>query len=95
MEMLLDIRVRPYYLHQLDRVCGTAHFRVPVETGLCIMRHLRGRLPGMGIPHYMLDPPGGGGKVPLTPNYVLRKDKKAWIIKNFEGRQFTYASETD
>jgi lysine 2,3-aminomutase len=90
MEMLLVRRVRPYYLHQLDRVDGTAHFRVSPETGLAIMRRLRGRLSGMGVPHYMVDLPGGGGKVPLTPEYVVEKHADHWIVRNFTGERFVY-----
>ncbi|MDL2329047.1 KamA family radical SAM protein, partial [Desulfosarcina sp. OttesenSCG-928-A07] len=82
MEMLLVLRIRPYYLHQLDRVSGTAHFRVPLEKGIAIMRHLRGRLSGMGVPHYMVDIPGGGGKIPLTPDYVVEKHADDWVLKN-------------
>jgi len=90
MEALLAMRVRPYYLHQLDRVPGTAHFHVPVAAGIRIMDHLRGRLSGMGVPHYMVDLPGGGGKVPLTPEYVVARQRDPWIIRNFEGRLFRY-----
>ena len=93
METLLALRVRPYYLHQLDRVYGTAHFRVPLDTGLSIMRHLRGRLSGMGVPHYMLDLPGGGGKVPLTPDYVAEREQRRWIFRNYQGRRFAYPLE--
>jgi lysine 2,3-aminomutase len=93
MERLLSMRVRPYYLHQVDRVCGTAHFKVPLETGLSIMAHLRGRLSGMGVPHYMVDLPGGGGKVPLTPDYVVEKHPDHWTLRNFEGRIFSYPRE--
>ncbi|BBO69320.1 lysine 2,3-aminomutase [Desulfosarcina alkanivorans] len=90
MRGLLAIRVRPYYLHQLDRVRGTGHFHVPVATGLQIMDALRGHLSGMGVPHYMVDLPGGGGKIPLTPNYVVDKHPGRWTIRNFEGRHFNY-----
>ncbi len=92
MEKLLAIRVRPYYLHQLDRVQGTGHFHVPLSTGLLIMDRLRGRLSGMGVPHYMVDLPGGGGKVPLIPEYVTRRGNDTWTIRNYEGRHFTYKS---
>ncbi|BBO90388.1 KamA family radical SAM protein [Desulfosarcina ovata] len=91
METLLTLRVRPYYLHQLDRVCGTAHFRVPLEKGLAIIQHLRGRISGMGVPHYMIDLPGGGGKVPLTPEYVVAQHADHWILRNFENRPFRYS----
>lgn len=68
---LLKIRVRPYYLHHLDQARGTAHFRVPVERGLKIIAAMRGRVSGLGIPHYVVDPPGGQGKVPLLPESLL------------------------
>ncbi len=69
---LLKIRVRPYYLHQMDLVAGTGHFRTRVETGLRIIGALRGRVSGLAIPHYVIDLPGGKGKVPLLPETVER-----------------------
>jgi lysine 2,3-aminomutase len=69
---LLKIRVRPYYLHHLDQARGTAHYRVPVERGLEIIAAMRGRVSGLGIPQYVVDPPGGQGKVPLLPENLLR-----------------------
>ncbi len=69
---LLKMRVRPYYLHHLDQAHGTAHFRVPVECGLEIIAALRGRISGLGIPQYVVDPPGGQGKVPLLPENLLQ-----------------------
>ncbi len=68
---LLKIRVRPYYLHHLDQARGTAHFRVPVERGLEIIAAMRGQVSGLGIPQYVVDPPGGQGKVPLLPENLL------------------------
>lgn len=68
---LLKIRVRPYYLHHLDQARGTAHFRIPVERGLQIIEEMRGRIAGLGIPHYVIDPPGGEGKVPLLQDNLL------------------------
>jgi len=68
---LLKMRVRPYYLHHLDQARGTAHFRVPVERGLEIIAGLRGQVSGLGIPQYVVDPPGGEGKVPLLPENLL------------------------
>lgn len=68
---LLKMRVRPYYLHHLDQVHGTAHFMVPVERGLELVASMRGKLSGLGIPHYVIDPPGGQGKVPLLPENLL------------------------
>ena len=68
---LLKMRVRPYYLHHLDQARGTSHFRVPVESGLEIMAGMRGQVSGLGIPQYVVDPPGGEGKVPLSPETLL------------------------
>ncbi len=65
------MRVRPYYLHQLDQARGTGHFRVPVERGLEIIEAMRGQVSGLGIPQYVVDPPGGEGKVPLLPENLL------------------------
>jgi lysine 2,3-aminomutase len=90
MNGLLGIRVRPYYLHQLDRVRGTGHFHVPVSTGLAMMDGLRGHLSGMGVPHYMVDLPGGGGKIPPTPDYIVDKRAGYWVVRNYEGRHFNY-----
>ncbi len=90
METLLCIRVRPYYLHQIDRVPGTVHFRVPVEKGLELMASLRGRLSGMAMPHFMIDLPGGGGKIELVPEAIVEKNTGHWIIRNFQGRRFHY-----
>ncbi len=69
---LLRMRVRPYYLHQMDLACGTGHFRTRVEQGLEILRLLRGQVSGLAIPHYVIDLPGGKGKVPILPDYVER-----------------------
>jgi lysine 2,3-aminomutase len=69
---LLRLRVRPYYLHQLDQARGTGHFRVPVERGLELLAAMRGRISGLGIPHYVVDPPGGEGKVALLPENLLQ-----------------------
>jgi len=70
---LLKMRVRPYYLHHLDQARGTSHFRVPVERGLEIIAGMRGQVSGLGIPQYVVDPPGGEGKVPLLPENLLEK----------------------
>jgi lysine 2,3-aminomutase len=70
MKGLLKIRVRPYYLHHMDLVQGGGHFRTPVETGIEIIRALRGPVSGLAIPHYVIDLPGGKGKIPVTPEYV-------------------------
>jgi lysine 2,3-aminomutase len=90
MVRLLEIRVRPYYLHQLDRVPGTAHFQVPVARSIRLLEALRGPLSGMGVPHLMLDLPGGGGKVALTPDAIVQRGAKQWRIRNWQGEVFTY-----
>jgi len=79
MRNLLRIRVKPYYLHHGDPVCGAAHFRTSIEKGLEIMRSLYERMPGIGIPQYVIDLPKGGGKIPLIPDYVLKKEQPASV----------------
>jgi lysine 2,3-aminomutase len=76
---LLRLRVRPYYLHHLDHVQGTDHFRTTVEEGLAIMRTLRGPLTGMAVPHYVIDTPGGHGKIPLLPDYLQKRGGRLWV----------------
>lgn len=80
---LLKMRVRPYYLHHLDQARGTAHFRVPVECGLKIIAAMRGRISGLGIPQYVLDPPGGQGKVPLLPGNLLEVGDAVKVRTNY------------
>jgi lysine 2,3-aminomutase len=87
---LLTMRVRPYYLHQADLTRGTDHFRTSVDTGLRIMQYLRGRISGMAIPSYVVDLPGGGGKVPLLPEYIVQKNKDQVVCINYRGKQYTY-----
>ena len=69
-ERLLELRIRPYYLHQMDLTRGTAHFRTRLEDGIAIMAQLRGTLSGLAMPHFVVDLPGGHGKIPLVPEYV-------------------------
>jgi lysine 2,3-aminomutase len=90
MEALLCIRVKPYYLHQIDRVPGTAHFQVPIDRSLDLMAGLRGRLSGLAMPHFMIDLPGGGGKMELLPESIIQKSPDYWLIRNFQGRIFRY-----
>ncbi len=87
---LLKIKVRPYYLFQCDEVQGTEHLRTPVETGLKIIQGLRGFTSGLAIPHFVIDLPEGGGKVPLQPDYVLAKTGAEMIIRNYAGHIFRY-----
>jgi lysine 2,3-aminomutase len=87
---LLRIRVRPYYLYQCDPIPGSSHFRTPVEKGLEIIRGLRGHTTGYAVPTFVIDAPGGGGKIPLLPDYVTARDEIGWTLSNYEGRTFTY-----
>ena len=95
MRMLLKNRIRPYYLHHADPVQGTRHFRSRIETGLHIMRELLGRISGMGVPQYMIDLPGGGGKIPLLPEYVRQISKDRLLVENYEGAVFEYQLPDD
>ena len=90
---LLKIRVRPYYIYQCDPVKGTAHFRTPVATGIQIIEKLRGHTTGYAVPTFVVDGPGGGGKIPLMPNYVVSVKDGVWTLRNFAGKLFTYREE--
>ena len=89
MQKLLTIRVRPYYLHQIDLVKGTSHFRTSVEQGLKIMARLRGHTSGMAIPYYAIDLPGGKGKVPILPDDVKRQGQTL-LLRNYLGEVIEY-----
>ena len=89
-EGLVRLRVRPYYLHQCDPIVGSAHFRTPVARGQEIMRKLHGRTTGFAIPMYMLDAPGGGGKVPIGPNFIEGREGDELLIRNYEGNRYRY-----
>ncbi|MEJ5299684.1 MAG: KamA family radical SAM protein [Thermodesulforhabdaceae bacterium] len=91
--LLLKHRVRPYYLLQMDLMKGTAHFRTPVSRGLEILQALRHRLSGIGIPHFVVDLPGGGGKVPLVPSAIVDVTEKELILRNRLGRLSAYPLE--
>ena len=82
---LLQMRVRPYYLYQLDAITGSSHFKVEIEKGIEIIRGLQGHTSGYAIPQYVIDAPKGGGKIPINPNYVERVSKDEIVLKNFEG----------
>jgi lysine 2,3-aminomutase len=87
---LLLMRVRPYYIYQCDLAQGISHFRTPVETGLDIIENLRGHTSGLAVPTFVIDGPGGGGKIPLQPNYVVNHEGKKWQLRNFRQDQCTY-----
>jgi lysine 2,3-aminomutase len=90
MQGLLKIRVRPYYIYQCDPILGSAHFRTPVNKGLEIISGLRGHTSGYAVPHYVIDAPGGGGKIPLLPEYFVGRDKGDVLIRNYEGNIYRY-----
>jgi lysine 2,3-aminomutase len=95
MQKLLMCRVKPYYLYQCDLIAGSAHLRASVRKGLEIMEGLRGHTTGYAVPQYVIDAPGGGGKVPVNPEYVLSRSPGRVIIRNFEGRIFEYPEADD
>lgn len=88
--MLLMMRVRPYYLFQCDMSQGISHFRTPIEVGLNIIEKLRGHTSGMAVPHYVIDAPGGGGKIPLVPQYIKSQDKEKIVLRNYANKEFIY-----
>jgi len=87
---LIRMRVRPYYLYQCDPIVGSRHFRTPVEKGLEISQGLRGHTTGYAVPTYVIDAPGGGGKIPLMPETVVGRDGTDLLIRNYEGGIFRY-----
>lgn len=91
---LLKIRVRPYYLYQCDPVTGTSHFRTPVSRGVEIIEALRGHTTGYAVPTFVVDAPGGGGKVPMNPNYVLEHADGVLTLRNYAGNQYTYHEDS-
>jgi lysine 2,3-aminomutase len=94
-QKLLMCRVRPYYLYQCDLISGSAHLRTSVRRGLQIMDQLRGHTTGYAVPQYVIDAPGGGGKVPINPGYVLSHNNDRVVIRNFEGKVFEYPEAND
>jgi len=91
---LLRMRVRPYYLYQMDLITGGAHFKVDVRKGIEIIQALRGHTTGYAVPQYVIDAPGGGGKVPINPDYVEEITDAAIVFRNYEGNTFRYPLKT-
>jgi lysine 2,3-aminomutase len=87
---LLRMRVRPYYLYQCDPIPGSSHFRTPVEKGLQIIQGLRGYTTGYAVPTYVIDSPGGGGKIALLPEHVVGRDGDDLLLRNYEGKVYRY-----
>jgi lysine 2,3-aminomutase len=90
MHELLKARVRPYYIYMADQVAGGEHFRTTVQKGLEIIKALRGWTSGLAVPQFVIDSPGGGGKVPLLPEYVEEINDDEVIFRNYEGKRFSY-----
>ena len=94
-QKLLMCRVKPYYIYQCDLISGSAHLRTSVRKGLEIMEKLRGHTTGYAVPTYVIDAPGGGGKVPVSPEYVLSRNADRVVIRNYEGKIFEYPEAAD
>lgn len=90
MHELLKIRVRPYYIYQCDPIIGSKHFRTPVSVGINIMEHLRGHTTGYAVPTYVIDAPGGGGKIPIGPNYIISRENGKTELRNYAHDKYTY-----
>lgn len=87
---LLMCRVRPYYLYQCDLIEGSSHLRTSIDKGIGIIQGLRGHTSGYAIPQYVIDGPGGGGKIPINPDYIVKQDAQGVTLRNYEGKQFHY-----
>jgi len=90
MQKLLQVRVRPYYLYLCDLVKGAEHFRTNIETGLKIIRAIQGYTSGLCLPHLVIDSPGGGGKIPILPEYVKKITKEKIVLMNYKGKEYEY-----
>jgi lysine 2,3-aminomutase len=90
MHRLMMARVRPYYIYMCDQVAGAEHFRTSVQSGLNIMKALRGWTSGLAIPYFVIDAPGGGGKIPLLPEYVESISDDEVVLRNFRGERYVY-----
>jgi lysine 2,3-aminomutase len=95
LQKLLMCRVKPYYLYQCDLISGSAHLRTSVREGVGIMESLRGHTTGYALPTYVIDAPGGGGKVPVNPEYILSHNADRVVLRNYEGQLFEYPEAPD
>jgi len=91
---LMQIRVKPYYLYQCDPIAGSSHFRTTVRQGIEIIRGIRGFTSGYAVPHYVIDAPGGGGKIPISPDYIQGSTDGKLILKNYEGKTYEYPDDS-
>jgi lysine 2,3-aminomutase len=87
---LVRHRVRPYYLLQMDPVSGTAHLRTPVQAGIDLMEQLQGRLSGIALPKLIMDTPGGFGKIPIGPDYIVERKEGSTLVRTPRGNQVEY-----
>jgi len=94
MQELLALRVKPYYIYQCDLSEGISHFRTPVEKGIEIIESLRGHTSGLAVPEFVIDVPGGGGKIPVGPHYLISQSDKKVVVRNYEGFISTYPQPT-
>ncbi len=92
---LVKIRVRPYYIYICDQSMGISHFRTPVSKGIEIIENLRGHVSGYAVPTFVVDAPGGGGKIPVMPTYLISQSPSRVVVRNYEGVISTYAQPTD
>ncbi len=95
MQKLLQIRIRPYYLYQCDLAAGIEHFRTPVSRGIEIIEMLQGHTSGLAVPTFVVDAPGGGGKIPVSPQYLISSSSEKTILRNYEGVITTYNEPQD
>jgi len=91
MQRLLAARVRPCYIYMCDQVAGAEHFRTTIQKGLAIVQALRGWTSGLAVPHFVIDAPGGGGKIPLLPEYVVKLTDKEVVLRNYAGKTYRYS----
>jgi len=92
---LLKLRVRPYYLYQCDLAEGIDHFRTPVARGIEIIEGLRGHTSGLAVPTFVIDAPGGGGKVPVSPQYVISQSTEKVVLRTYDGKIVEYPEPQD
>ncbi|MFH1126143.1 MAG: lysine 2,3-aminomutase, partial [Candidatus Altiarchaeota archaeon] len=89
-QKLLPIRVKPYYIYQCDFAKGVNHFRTKISKGVELISAIRGHTSGLAVPHYVVDAPGGGGKIPVQPDYVVEKSDSEIVLRNYRGNTYRY-----
>ena len=92
---LVKSRIRPYYLYQCDLSQGLGHFRTRVEKGIEIIQGLTGRISGYAVPKFVIDAPGGGGKIPINPEYIMSSNNKEFVLRNYKGDIYKYPQPPD